>query len=336
MHRRKTPLSRLNAISIMTLFLFASGLAACSPADPPADGMPDPPAEERPGIVTPSPAATISPPTPISPPTEAPTPSPTPLPERIVDSHGVEMVLVPAGEFIMGSEEGFPDEVPVHRVYVDAFYIDRLEVTNREYRACVEDGACEPPRRADCCSEQPGNAIWPDYFYNPDFDDYPVIFISWYDAYDYCSWRGVRLPTEAEWEKAARGTDGRTYPWGNDDPTPERLNFTWPEGTFDERPLYHTAPVGSYPAGASPYGVLDMAGNVYEWVYDLYSPDYYRISPYENPTGPEEGTYRVTRGGSFYNQAFRNRSSNRNNAYIPADSVHFDGGARCAMDVPEP
>jgi len=267
--------------------------------------------------------------------TRTPRPTPGDLPGRITDEHGVVMVLIPEGEFIMGSEEGFPDEAPVHMVWIDAFYIDLTEVTNQQYRGCVEAGVCQPPRRTSCCTEDANRApIWPDYFGNPEFDDYPVIFISWYDAYTFCQWRGARLATEAEWEKAARGTDGRTYPWGNEEPTPDHLNFTWPETMFDQRPLYTTAPVGSYPLGASPYGVLDMAGNVYEWLWDAYAPDYYQYSPYRNPTGPEDGEYRLTRGGSFYNQAFRNRSANRNNAYIPASSVHFDGGARCARDIP--
>lgn len=281
-------------------------------------------------------------------PTEEPTPTEVPATDEtpeaeaelepvIFSERGDEMLLIPEGEFTRGSEEGFPDEVPVNTVYVDSFYLDKLEVTNEDYQACVEDGVCEAPRRTDCCTEQPGAYVaWPEYFGNPEFNDYPVIFISWFDARDYCEWRGDRLATEAEWEKASRGTDGRLYPWGNEDPSPELLNYTWPwpGGEFDERPLYTTSPVGSYPEGASPYGVLDLAGNVYEWVYDRYAADYYQVTPYENPIGPTEGEYRVTRGGSFFNQAFRNRSANRNNAFIPADSVHFDGGARCAADPP--
>ena len=257
------------------------------------------------------------------------------LPDEIVDAHGVVMLLVPEGEFTMGSDAGYPDEVPVHQVWVDSFYLDRLEVTNRQYQECVEAGSCSPPRRSDCCTEDPNRApLWPSYFGNPDYDDYPVIFITWFDAYDFCTWRGARLATEAEWEKASRGTDARTYPWGNTEPTPELLNFTWLPGEFEGRPRYATAPVGSYPKGASPYGVLDLAGNVYEWLWDRYDARYYDVSPYENPTGPETGDFRLTRGGSFFNQAFRNRSANRNNAYIPADSFHFDGGARCASDPP--
>jgi serine/threonine-protein kinase len=279
---------------------------SATPADPPAFGTP---LLRATAIPSPTPTASL-------------TPSATPLPGRITDGFGAVMVLIPAGEFIMGSEQGFSDERPVHTVYVASFYIDLLEVTNREYRACVDAGVCHPPARLD-------SATRADYFTNPQYDAYPVIWISWYDAFAYCAWRGARLPTEAEWEKAARGADGRTYPWGDQEPIPDLLNFI-------HSGIYDTAPVGSYPLGASPYGVLDMAGNVYEWVQDIYAPDYYHYSPYTNPTGPEEGTYRVTRGGSWYNQAFRNRSANRNNAFIPADSVHNDGGARCALDAPPP
>lgn len=323
---------RVRHLAILTILL-SPLLAACatsaSAQDQPATATS--PATDTPAP-TPSPTVTATS-TPL--PSPMPTPSATPLPERVVDAHGVTMVLIPDGEFIMGSEEGFPDEAPTHKVYLDSFYIDLTEVTNSQYRACVEAGVCQPPRRTDCCTEDPNQYIaWPSYFDNLEFDDYPVIFISWYDAHDFCEWRGARLPTEAEWEKAARGTDGQPYPWGDEDPSPELLNFYWLPGAFDAQPRNTTAPVGSYPLGASPYGVLDMLGNVYQWVYDIYDPDYYSYSPYANPTGPEEGTFRVTRGGSFYNQAFRNRASNRNHAFIPASSVHFDGGARCAKDAP--
>ncbi|MCC6905146.1 MAG: SUMF1/EgtB/PvdO family nonheme iron enzyme [Anaerolineae bacterium] len=283
---------------------------------------------------TPSAVPTFTP----APPTLAPPPTATPLPAHITQREGVEMFLIPAGEFIQGSEGGFPDEAPVRTVYLDDFYLDRLEVSNAQYRECVGAEACQPPRRIDCCTEQPGAYVaWPDYFTDEAFNDYPVIFISWYDARDFCEWRGARLATEAEWEKASRGRDGRIYPWGNEPPTPDRLNFTWLPEEFTQRPLYTTAPVDSYPEGASPYGVLNLAGNVYEWVQDVYDRDYYVYAPDRNPPGPseEDGTYRVTRGGSFFNQAFRNRSANRNNAFIPAESFHFDGGARCALDTPQ-
>jgi formylglycine-generating enzyme required for sulfatase activity len=124
------------------------------------------------------------------------------------------------------------------------------------------------------------------------------------------------------------------YPWGNEPPTPNRLSFTWEPGEFAGKPPYGSSPVGSYLLGASPYGVLDMAGNVYEWVSDIYDPGYYAVSPAKNPTGPKEGRYRVARGGSFYNQAFRNRSFNRNyDAFLLPDKAEFDSGVRCAMSI---
>lgn len=256
-------------------------------------------------------------------------------PSRFIDPHGIEMVLIPEGEFTMGLDDGLGDERPAHTVYLDSYYIDLTETTNAQYRACVEAGACALPQRLDCCTEFPDAYIfWPDYYENEVFADYPVVFLRWLDADAYCQWRGGRLPTEAEWEKAARGTDGRIYPWGNEEPAPGLLSFYWPPGTFSEPPVYTTVPVGSFPSGASPYGVLDMAGSVYEWVSDWYANDYYSWSPYENPQGPEEGFFKVSRGGSFFNQAFRQRSVGRNNAWLPVDSFHFDGGVRCVMDAP--
>ncbi len=326
----------VNLFIIPVLCLLLSG---CIDDPQPKPIKADGPIDQAPGLTwigtsTPFPSVP-APVTATLPPTDSPTLIPDLPLDRLTDDHGVEMIRIPAGEFIMGSEDGFPDEVPVHTVYLDTYYIDRFETTNAEYQRCVIDGACEPPRQFDCCAHQAVGTIL-DYYGNPAYDNYPVTWTNWYDAINYCEWRGVRLPTEAEWEKAARGTDGRTYPWGNDDPTPAHLNFNWPSGTFDQEPLGVTAPVGSYSLGASPYGVLDMAGNVYEWVQDVYAVDYYSRSPYENPTGPDpdDGGWRIARGGSFWNQAYRNRSSNRNNAYLPADLAHFDAGIRCAMDDP--
>ncbi len=296
-----------------------------------------------PESVTPTATAVVPTSTPIFPPTATrlppePAPSPTPLPERIRDTHGVEMVLIPAGEFIMGSEDGMPDERPMRTVYLDAFYIDLTETTNGQYRECVEAGVCDPPDFIDCCAppEMGFYSLYPDYYINPEFDDYPVTWLSWDHSVVYCEWRGARLPTEAEWEKAARGTDGRIYPWGNDPPTPEHANFIWWEGQFPQRPLFNTAPVGSYPLGASPYGVLDMAGSLYEWVQERYDPNYYANAPYANPQGPPEGegTWQIARGGSFWNKPDRLRIPNRNHAYLPPEVGHFDAGVRCAADVP--
>jgi formylglycine-generating enzyme required for sulfatase activity len=189
------------------------------------------------------------------------------------------MVYVPAGEFIMGSDEGDSDERPVHTVYLDAFHIDRTEVANAQYQACVEAGACDAPSNTT-------------YYDNSNYAQHPVVHVSWNDADAYCRWAGKRLPTEAEWEKAARGTDGRRYPWGNSEPDCNKANYNDCVGLTTE--------VGSYPAGASLYGVLDMAGNVWEWVADWYDPGYYSQSPTRNPPGPDSGELRVLRGGSWY------------------------------------
>lgn len=320
--------------------LITLALAACSSPEPAAAPTSTAPAEAATAMAaptsTPTPAPTVTA-EPTAAPTETPIPTATPIPAEITDDHGVPMVLVPEGEFIMGSNDGLPDEGPEHAVSLDAFYIDTYETTNAEYRACVEAGVCTPPAFQDCCAE-PTNTEWPslypDYFTNPDFDDYPVTWLSFNQSATYCEWRGARLPTEAEWEKAARGTDGRTYPWGEEEPRPGLLNFMWGQGQFDERPAYNTTPVGSYPEGVSPYGVHDMLGNVYEWVADYYAPDAYANSPYENPTGPATGSNQIARGGSFWNQGFRQRITNRNHTYLPPDVAHFDAGVRCAMDAP--
>ncbi len=199
-------------------------------------------------------------------------------------SDNAEMVLVPAGEFTMGSNSGDDDEKPPHLVYLDAFWIDKYEVTNAFYKKCVDAGKCQRPNPT-------GSSTRNAYYGNTQFDNYPVIYVAWADAKTYCEWAGKRLPTEAEWEKAARGTDGRTYPWGNDWDA-KKLNSG--EGGAGD-----TVAVGSYPAGASPYGVMDMAGNVWEWVADWYDASYYSKSPVRNPTGPSSGQTRGVRGGAL-------------------------------------
>ncbi len=248
------------------------------------------------------------------------------------------MVLVPAGEFTMGMDadealkecrkylddckrKWFTNEEPVHQVYLDAFYIDKYEVTQGEYDKCVAAGKCEANEKYDgfTGSKQ------------------PVVGVAWEDAKTYCEWAGKRLPTEAEWEKAARGTDGRMYPWGNEfDGT--KANFCdkncendWALKDQDDG-YAKTAPVGSYPEGASPYGALDMTGNVWEWTADWYDydEDYYRNSPAKNPKGPDTGTYRVLRGGGWRADPGALRVPHR--SYLRPVYRYYDIGFRCSRD----
>ena len=270
--------------------------------------------------------------TPSRMPTPVFTSTSTPFPEEIVDSKGVSMRLVPAGEFTMGSET-YDDEKPIHQVYLDAYYMDKYEVTNALYQACVSAGVCDPPHET-------GSYTRSSYYGNSQYADYPVINVDWNQAKTYCEWRDARLPTEAEWEKAARGTDGRTYPWGNewDVRSTRRLNFsdkndpTGASDTVADDGYADTAPVGSYPNGVSPYGLYDMAGNVWEWVADWYSETFYQSSPFENPLGPNSGQYRALRGGSWGYFDFSVRASNRHR-----DGPDYWGGSvgfRCFRSLP--
>jgi formylglycine-generating enzyme required for sulfatase activity len=190
---------------------------------------------------------------------------------------GATYRFVPEGQFIMGSDIGLPDQMPVHRVTLSSYWIMQTEVTNAQYDHCINAGACTAP----------ANNRWN----NSEFTEHPVTGVTWRQANEYAHWVGGHLPTEAEWEKAARGTDRRIFPWGDEIPGEDQLNYN--------NSIGDTMPVGTYPKGASPYGVLDMAGNVEEWVNDWYAADYYASSPEENPPGPERGAIKVTRGGSY-------------------------------------
>ncbi|MGV8122349.1 MAG: SUMF1/EgtB/PvdO family nonheme iron enzyme [Candidatus Xenobiia bacterium LiM19] len=221
---------------------------------------------------------------------QSPAPAAT-LPSKMQNTKdGAEMVLVPAGEFLMGSPSGEgSDEHPQHRVYLDAYYIYKYPVTNGQFARFVKE------------TGYGAEGDWED-FADPGREDHPVLNVTWKDARAYCKWADGRLPMEAEWEKAARGTDGREYPWGN---TWDDSKCNWDKGPkvpgmADIYGGRGTTPVGSFPSGASPYGCMDMAGNVWEWCSDWYDEDYYKNSPSRNPSGPSKGGYRVSRGGSWY------------------------------------
>jgi formylglycine-generating enzyme required for sulfatase activity len=272
---------------------------------PTPTGTPVPPTDTP---LPPTPTDTPIPPTdtPV-PPTDTPVP-PTNTPQpaagamQVRESDGAEMVLVPAGEFTMGSEAGDDDEKPVHQVYLDASWIDKTEVTNAQYEKCVAAGKCEASRYAD------------DAAFNGDAQ--PVVGVDWDDAKAYCEWAGARLPTEAEWEKAARGTDGRTYPWGNEWDA-EKVN-SWEQGP------HTTTAVGSYPEGVSPHGALDMAGNVWEWTDSWYQA--YPGSSYQDEDFGEK--YRVLRGGSWDSDQGLVRCASRGGG-LPVGRLNLVG-FRCA------
>jgi eukaryotic-like serine/threonine-protein kinase len=275
-----------------------------------------------------TPTPTTPPPTQTPLPTDTPlptqtllpteTPLPTITPEGDLGSTWVRpkdsmvMVYVPKGIFTMGNNSGDPDEKPIHDVYMDAYWIDQTEITNTMYAR-----------------------------FAPHRDGYqPVQKISWDQAAAYCAWAGSRLPTEAEWEKAARGSDERTYPWGNQSPTGDLANFAdrksflgWEDIDVDDG-FGNVAPVGHYPAGVSVYGAFDMAGNVAEWVNDWYDETYYSTTPLSNPSGPANGFFRVLRGGSWYSTALGLRATDRS-WYIPEGGTDYFG-FRCAQSTVAP
>lgn len=267
---------------------------------------------------------------------------------------GASMVLVPEGEFLMGSSAEQIDEIagskvnlrelmkahesPQHTVYLDSFYIDQYEVTNAMFQTFVDEtgyvtdaekygwgfhweGYNEWFRISGANWRAPmgaGSSIAGKL-------SHPVVQVSYNDANEYVKWANKRLPTEAEWEKASRGTDARIYPWGNKW-NPNNVNGS------DKGP-HTTTPVGSYPGGVSPYGAYDMVGNVWEWVSDWYHHAYYQVSPYRNPKGPLTGTHRVLRGGCWLNVKYSTRCGHRDNHVSTPDFRIHLGGFRCAQDA---
>lgn len=241
---------------------------------------------------------------------------------EITGKDGAPMVLVPAGEFMMGSRQDDKtsknDERPFHSVYLDAYYIDQYEVTTTGYAKFMQvTKRIAPEHWSEDILKQHGRK--------------PVVGVDWMDAAAYCAWAGKRLPTEAEWEKAARGTDKRLYPWGSEAPTRQRANYN--SLRFDFKDYGALTDVGSFEQGKSPYGAYDMAGNVYEWSADWYDENYYGKSLPRNPEGPSNGEFRVLRGGAWDSVPVYVRSTYRYWAAPTARLVTV--GFRCAQDVPK-
>ncbi len=263
--KHRSALAVLAVVALVTLacsLTGSSGEEAPEPTQPPTEAGPSPEPTAETSTSPPQPTATL-----------APEEEQAETVARSVD--GMEMVQIPAGEFLMGDDNAAaPPERPEHLVFLDAYWIDRLEVSNAQYRLCVEAGVCAEPRS------------WSDVNFKG--DQQPAV-VPWESADTYCRWAGARLPKEAEWEKAARGTDGRTWPWG-DEFEANRANLS---GDADGHGF--TAPVGSFPNDVSPYGVLDVAGNAAEWVADWWDAEYYARSPAQNPTGPASGEQKVHR-----------------------------------------
>jgi formylglycine-generating enzyme required for sulfatase activity len=264
------------------------------------------------------------------------------------------MAVIPAGEFLMGSppHEGFTDERPRRSVFLHAFLIDRYEVTNAQYEQFVKATGHAVPTNPN-----PAATLWSDGRPFPGSDTHPVVNVSWHDATAYCAWAGKRLPTEAEWEKSARGTDGRLYPWGGEwDIRKANSASYWAGRTIEFKDMLEwkafwvdgdgariskerglkgevlTLPVGSLPEGVSPYGLFDMAGNASEWVQDWFEPYYYLRAPRENPRGPDGKLLKVVRGGSWLKPVNSLRAADRDYG-LPADQ-QSGTGFRCAKDVP--
>ncbi len=267
-------------------------------------------------------------------PTTRPTATPIPTPPPFVDEKTeARMIFIPGGLFRMGNDSADLDEAPFHRVRLDPYFIDEFEVTNGQYALCVEEGECAAPDRL-------GATLYQNYYRDLAFQDYPVIFVNWFHAQSYCAWRGARLPTEAEWERAA-GFDVSqgvryVYPWG-DEFDGELVNYcdvNCPiadrDAAFDDG-YGDTAPAGTYPDGISPVNIFDMSGNVMEWVSDWYDADYYQFSTDTNPQGPLDGEFKALRGGSWLSNQDEVRVSGRSSFHPTVARANL--GFRCAMMV---
>ncbi len=236
--------------------------------------------------------------------------------EESQSKDGMELIYIPSGKFVMGagnSDSGaYESEMPQNTISLDSYWIDKYEITNAMYKLCVQASVCSPPSDFQSSTHS-------SYYGNSRYDQYPVINITWFDANTYCKWAGRRLPTEAEWEKAARGTDARIFHWGNE--------FGGNLANYNNNKL-DTTQVGSFPGGSSFFGLLDMAGNVWEWVADWYQASYYKEMPLQNPTGPSSGSRKIVRGGGFKSTYFYLRISYR----FGWDPEYYDNniGFRCA------
>ncbi|HET6821992.1 MAG TPA: SUMF1/EgtB/PvdO family nonheme iron enzyme [Anaerolineales bacterium] len=317
-----------NFIAVAFIFLAACTSTPTPVFDPTAPPLPT----NTPSPVLPTSTETILP-TAAQTLTADPSPTAESLTHRVSTVDQMPQVYIPAGTFRMGGMDvrRAPNELPEHDVTLDAFWMDQLEVTNAMYGLCVSASVCTLPQELKSQRR-------PEYFLSPEFKDYPVVYVTWGQAKTYCEWAGRRLPTEAEWERAGRGDDFRTFPWGEDKANGLLANFNMLVGD--------TSRVGTYPAGASPFGVLDIAGNVAEWVHDYYSFDYSNVLEITlNPTGPETSSslHRVVRGGSLGDAEINIRVAKRSsvlgsnlsarpdsNAYLGDSSPRI--GFRCAQD----
>ncbi len=291
---------------LIWILLMAILLAACAPASTPAPTSTStslPPTSE--------PTATSVPPT------SAPTLAPASLAGPSAGTtmmwvDGGSLVYIPAGEFTMGLGYG---DAPTETFSLNSYWIQQTEVTNAMYTQCVASGNCTAPVQE--VGAAPYNAA--------QFGDYPIVGVTWDAAKTYCQWIGGQLPSEAQWEKAARGQNGNKYPWGNNSPTCDLANLKTCGG--------HTTPVNAHPNGKNFYGLLDMAGNVYEWVNDYYDPNYYASAPASNPPGPATGNGRITRGSSFETDMTQVLSAIRHPS--PHDYHNYDLGFRCVVNQPK-